>query len=148
MQEILKPVVILAAWTMIMWLWMYATRLPALSKAKIDTKNWVGGTGKDLDKVLPAETQWKAHNYNHLLEQPTIFYAIAIVLAMLQGGEGINAYIAWAYVALRIAHSIAQVTINHILTRFALFSLSSLCLIALIVHAVMMVFGLGHPFSG
>src|SRR3546814_10551434 len=46
----------------------------------------VGGTGKNLDDVLPAEVQWKAHNYNHLMEQPTVFYAVAIALAV--GGIG------------------------------------------------------------
>src|SRR3546814_20817901 len=71
---------------MIMWVWMYATRIPAMSRAKIDAAKMVGGTGKNLDDVLPAEVQWKAHNYNHLMEQPTVFYAVAIALAV--GGIG------------------------------------------------------------
>ncbi len=70
---ILQPVVALILWTMLIWLWMYATRIPAMSKAKIDVSNLVGGVGNDLDELLPAETQWKAHNYNHLLPEPTLF---------------------------------------------------------------------------
>ncbi|MCG6121028.1 MAG: MAPEG family protein, partial [Blastomonas sp.] len=69
---ILQPVVVLLAWTMVMWLWMYVTRIPAMQKAKIDVANLTGGTGKDLDAILPADVQWKAHNYNHLLAEPTI----------------------------------------------------------------------------
>lgn len=133
--EILKPVVVLAAWTMVMWLWMYATRIPAMGKAGIDSKGLVGGTGESLDKVLPPEVQWKAHNYNHLHEAPTVFYAVAIVLAITGQGDGLNATLGWAYVALRVLHSLVQVTINRVMVRFLLFALSSLVLMALTLHA-------------
>src|SRR3546814_11804469 len=77
--DILQPVVALAAWTMLMWAWMYATRIPAMVKSdKIDTSNMVGGKGADLDAILSPSVQWKAHNYNHLHEAPTVFYAVAI----------------------------------------------------------------------
>ncbi len=139
--EILKPVVVLAAWTMIMWLWMYATRIPAMSKAKIDAKNLVGTTGRQLDDVLPPEVQWKAHNYNHLHEQPTVFYAVALALAFMGQGNNLNATIAWAYVGLRIVHSLVQVTSNRVMIRFSLFALSGIALLMLVVHAVISAFG-------
>lgn len=140
-QDILQPVVALAIWTMVMWLWMYATRIPAMTKApELDTKNLVGGTGKDLDAILPPQIQWKAHNYNHLHEAPTVFYAVALVLALLDQGGGLNATLGWAYVGLRVVHSLVQVTTNKVMVRFGLFALSSLVLIALIVHAAIAVF--------
>ena len=82
--EILKPMAVLAAWTMFMWLWMYVTRIPAMSKAGVDTGSLTGGTGKDLDGVIPDNIQWKAHNYNHLHEAPTVFYAVALALAYFE----------------------------------------------------------------
>ncbi len=138
--EILKPVIILAGWTMVMWLWMYITRLPAMSAAKIDSKTLVGGTGQTLDAVLPAKTQWIAHNYNHLHEAPTVFYAVALVLAMIGQGDGFNASIAWAYVGLRVVHSLVQVLSNRVIVRFGIFVLSSLALIMLVAHAAMALF--------
>jgi hypothetical protein len=137
---ILKPVVALAAWTMVMWLWMYATRIPAMSKAGIDSAKLVGGTGTSLDEVLPPNVQWIAHNYNHLHEAPTVFYAVALVLAITGHGDGMNAQIAWGYVGLRVVHSIVQVSVNRVIVRFGLFALSSLALIALVVHAALAVF--------
>ena len=137
---ILKPVVALAAWTMVMWLWMYATRIPAMSKAGIDSAKLVGGTGANLDEVLPPNVQWIAHNYNHLHEAPTVFYAVALVLAITGHGDGMNAQIAWGYVGLRVVHSIVQVSVNRVIVRFGLFALSSLALIALVVHAALAVF--------
>jgi hypothetical protein len=122
---------------MVMWVWMYATRIPAMSRAKIDAAKMVGGTGKGLDDVLPQEVQWKAHNYNHLMEQPTVFYAVALALAIGGMGGGLNAQIAWAYVALRIVHSLIQVTVNRVLWRFVVFALASLALLALCIHAFM-----------
>ena len=138
--EILKPLAVLAAWTMVMWVWMYATRLPAMTAAKLDPDELVRQGGKTLDQLLPAQTQWKAHNYNHLHEAPTVLYAVALALALMGQGNGLNATLAWAYVGLRIVHSLVQATINKVMIRFLLFSLSSLVLIALVVHTVMAAF--------
>ena len=139
---ILKPVVALAAWTMVMWIWMYATRIPAIAKLPKATEPGAdqGWTGAMLETLIPREIQWKAHNYNHLHEAPTVFYAVCIVLAMIGQGDGLNAQIAWAYVALRIAHSIWQSTVNKVNVRFLLFALSSLALMALVLHAALAVF--------
>ncbi len=136
--EILQPVVALLAWTMVMWLWMYATRIPAMSRAGLDP-NEARKTGV-LDERLPQEVQWKAHNYNHLHEQPTVFYAVALVLALIGWGDGMSALLAWIYVGLRILHSLVQATGNVVMVRFVLFALSSLVLIALIANAAMAVF--------
>jgi hypothetical protein len=138
--DILGPVVVLLAWTMVMWIWMYATRIPAMNAAGIDAKNLVGSDGASLRAKLPETISWKADNYNHLHEAPTVFYAVAIVLAIIGQGDGLNTQLAWAYVALRIAHSIVQATVNRVVVRFALFALSSFALMALIARAAVAVF--------
>ena len=140
--QILQPVVALAIWTMVMWAWMYATRIPAMSKSQDvgPISKLQGGKGTDLDAVLPDRVQWKAHNYNHLHEQPTVFYAIALVLAVTEQGDGMNALLAWIYVGLRVAHSLVQATANKVMVRFVLFALSSVVLIALIFHATIVTF--------
>jgi hypothetical protein len=138
--SILQPVVALAAWTMVMWVWMYATRIPAMNRLKVDLDKLARDPDATLDRLLPPQIQWKAHNYNHLHEAPTVFYAVSIVRAIVGWGDGLNAWLAWAYVALRVIHSLVQATINKIVLRFVLFLLSSLVLLALVVHAVMAVF--------
>lgn len=132
---ILAPVVALVAWTLAMYVWMYATRLPAMRRAGISLKGRVGTRGGALEGVVPDQVNWKAHNYNHLMEQPTIFYAVTLSLALMDMGGGINLYLAWGYVALRIIHSLIQAMVNIVLYRFAAFALASLCLIGLTVHA-------------
>lgn len=138
--EILKPVVVLVAWTLVMLVWMLATRLPAMARAGIDMGRLVGTKAADADRGLPAEAQWKAHNHNHLMEQPTLFYAICLTLALAGAGNGVNSAIAWVYVGLRIAHSLVQATVNKVRPRFMLFILSSVALLALTLHAAMAVF--------
>ncbi len=138
--QILKPVVALIAWTMVMWGWMLVVRMPALKAAGIRLGQLVGTKGSDADRALPAAAQWKAHNYNHLMEQPTLFYAVALTLALTGQGDGINAAIAWGYAGLRIVHSLVQATINRVDLRLALFMASSLCLVALVLHAAIAVF--------
>lgn len=136
----LPPVVALAAWTMVMWAWMYATRIPAIGAAKLDLDELVRDPATSLDDVLPVGVQWKAHNYNHLHEAPTVFYAVAIVLAIIGQGDGLNAQLAWAYVAIRVVHSLVQATVNRVMWRFVLFALSSVVLIVLVARAVMVMF--------
>ncbi len=138
---IFQPVVVLMIWTMIMWAWMYATRIPAMSRLKVNPDRMVRDPDASLDKELPPEVQWKAHNYNHLHEQPTLFYAVALLLAMIGQGEGMNALLAWMYAGVRIIHSLVQVTANRVMVRFVLFAISSVVLIALIFHAALAVFG-------
>lgn len=130
---IVAPVVGLAIWTHCMWLWMYATRIPAIfaAKMKLDPNLPKG----QLMAMLPPRVRWKADNYNHLFEQPTVFYAVALALAVLGQGDGANATLAWAYVALRVLHSLVQALWNKINVRFAVFVLSSLVLMALTFNA-------------
>jgi hypothetical protein len=133
---IIGPVVALVAWTLVMQIWMYATRLPAMKRAGIQLKGLVGSRKGGLDGVIEDRVQWKAHNYDHLLQQPTLFYAVAISLALLGGGDvWINVWLAWGYVALRILHSLIQATVNVVRWRFIVFTLASLCLLGLTVHA-------------
>ena len=133
---ILAPVVALVAWTLVMLVWMAIARRAAFAKLGI---NWGtiprGSRGVNLDGRAPAEAQWPSHNYNHLMEQPTIFYAIALTLAMMDMGHGLNYCLAWGYVGLRIIHSIVQSTVNIVGIRFPIFALASLCLLGLTVHA-------------
>jgi hypothetical protein len=141
-QEILKPMAVLAMWTMVMWVWMYATRIPAINKLPKPTEAGAdqGWTGAMLEQLIPREIQWKAHNYNHLHEAPTVFYAVALALAFVGQGNGMNATIAWVYVALRIVHSLWQATVNKVMPRFLLFALSSLALFALSLHLLIALF--------
>lgn len=132
---LIAPVVALAAWSLIMLLWLYATRIPAMSRAKIRP----GAATKAQMDALPGWAANPASNYNHLMEQPTIFYAIAFALQLLGQTQDINIGLAWAYVAIRILHSIVQATVNIILIRFLIFSAGSLVLIALTFHALIAV---------
>jgi hypothetical protein len=115
---------------------MFVARFAAFKKAGITLANAPrGGRGVDLEGRVDAADQWKSHNYNHLMEQPTLFYAIALTLAFMSFGGGINYWLAWGYVGFRMLHSIVQATVNIVLYRFAFFALASFCLAGLIVHA-------------
>lgn len=131
----LGPVVALVAWSLVMLIWMNATRLPALKRAGISLKGRVGSRTGGLDGVVEDHVQWKAHNYNHLMEQPTIFYAVALSLALIGRDDGVTLLLAWAYVAARVVHSIVQATINLIPLRLTFFLIASFCLLGLTISA-------------
>jgi len=134
---ILAPVVALVAWTLLMMLWMMVARFGYFRKVGVTLGTIPRGSrGPNLDaNPAAAETQWKSHNYNHLMEQPTIFYAVSLSLAMMNFGGGINYRLAWGYVGLRIVHSLIQATVNIVVYRFTVFALATFCLLGLTVHA-------------
>ena len=128
---ILTPVLILISWTLLIWLWMYAKRIPAMQKAKLAPQD--ARFPGSLD-ILPDDARQAAHNYNHLHEQPTIFYALMFYSHLVGVADGLNITLAWAYVALRIVHSLVQLTVNIVMIRFSTFALSSLVLIVIAVR--------------
>lgn len=136
--DILQPVVVLVLLTLIMQLWMYVTRIPAISASgiKLDPNE---PNGAQMN-MLPARVRWKADNYNHLLEQPIIFYAICFTLAFIGEGDGLNLQLAWCYVALRMVHSAQQALWNKIEVRFSLFVLSSIALAVIAVRTAIAIF--------
>ncbi|RXJ72355.1 hypothetical protein CS022_16135 [Veronia nyctiphanis] len=119
-----QPVLALVVWSMVMWLWMYVTRLPAIAKMEMKMDSHVP-SGIQMSQ-LPAKVRWKADNYNHLMEQPTLFYAVVLSLAVLGQASELNIYLAWAYVGLRIVHSLVHAMTNIVEVRFVLFILSNI----------------------
>ena len=131
---LLGPVVALVAWSIVMLIWMAVKRRPFVTnRGEIPP----GTRGADLEAKYPGSAHWPAHNYAHLMEQPTIFYAIVFALILMGFDAQINVYLAWAYVGFRILHSIFQATINVVPIRFVIFLLATLCLIGLTVHAAL-----------
>lgn len=135
--SILTPAAVLVVWSLIMMVWMVVVRIGAFKVAKIDlSKAPPGGRGQDLEGRLPPVANWKAHNYAHLMEQPTLFYATVVILAM-SGAAALDVRLAWAYVLIRVVHSVWQATINRVPVRMVLFMLSSLCLMILALRALL-----------
>ena len=130
----LGPVLALVAWTFVMCGWLYATRTPAIRRQKIvyDPMR----PAEEFQARLPASVRWKADNYNNLMEQPTLFYAVALTLALAGPASRLELVLAWLYVALRVMHSLVQATVNKVALRFPLFLAATLVLLAMTVLAL------------
>jgi hypothetical protein len=129
---LLGPVVTLVAWSIVMLFWLAIARAPYVRGRLPD-----GARGADVERDHPGKANWPAHNYQHLMEQPTIFYAIVFALILMGFDAPINVWLTWGYVGLRIVHSIVQATVNIVRLRFTIFLLSTLCLIGLTTHAAL-----------
>ncbi|MBV9395704.1 MAG: MAPEG family protein [Methylobacteriaceae bacterium] len=134
---ILAPLMALVLWSFVMWAWLYATRIPAIVKNNIvlDPQR----SKEEFNARLPARVRWKADNYNHLMEQPTLFYAVTLTLALIGEGAGMNAVLAWLYVGLRIVHSLVQAIVNIVMVRFAIFMVASVVLLVMALRAALAV---------
>ena len=133
---LLGPVVALVAWSLVMLVWLAIARAPYVKGRLPD-----GAHGADVERAHPGKPNWPAHNYTHLMEQPTIFYAIVFALILMHFDAPMNVYLAWGYVGMRIVHSIVQATVNVVRLRFTLFLLATICLVALTLHAAMFILG-------
>ena len=137
MNTLVAPVMALVAWSLVIWLWMYARRLPAMSKAGIKPQD---AAFPGSLNGLPAGVRQAADNYNHLMEQPTIFYAAALAIQVAGHADGWALNLAWAYVALRVLHSLVQVSVNIVGARFLMFLLSSITLSVMVVRELIKLF--------
>jgi hypothetical protein len=137
-KALLAPVIALVLWSFVMWAWLYATRIPAILKNKLVLGPTT--TKSELNAQLPASVRWKADNYNHLMEQPTLFYAVTLSLAIVGAGDDINVMLAWGYVAVRIVHSLVQSLVNIIVLRFSIFMTGSVILLALSTRTALAIF--------
>lgn len=134
MDTILTPMLMLVAWTLVMWGWMYATRIPAMTKAQIEAQDAQHPGSLD---ALPSEVRRIADNYNHLHEQPTVFYALVVYCHLAGITDSTTVMLAWAYVGIRVLHSVVQATINKVMLRFLLFATGSIVLITIAVRALL-----------
>jgi hypothetical protein len=138
---ILQPAIVLVIWSIIVLLWMVQARFGAIAKMGVKvTQGKPGGRGQDLDGVLPDKANWKAHNYAHLMEQPTLFYALIGIIAIADSSSVVLVYLAWAYTLLRIIHSFWQSLVNTIPIRIFLFTCSTLCLLAMAILTAVEIF--------
>jgi len=133
---LIAPILALVLWTLVIWIWMYATRIPAIQEAKIDPQE--AARTRVLD--LPPEVMWVSDNYNHLMEQPTIFYATCLAAQVAAQADAFNIGLAWTYVALRVGHSLIQCTKNIVMLRFTVFTLSTIALAILAIRVAIAVF--------
>lgn len=138
---LLAPAALLVLWSCLVLLWLVLTRFPAFAKAGISLDNAPRGARYvDVEKNLPQKVNWVSHNYTHLMEQPTIFYAAALAAQLAGQADGLNVGLAWAYVILRVVHSLIQCTVNVVTARFAVFSLSTIVLGVLAIRVALAVF--------
>ena len=135
---ILAPAAVLAGWTMFVFVWLIARRLPAFAAAGITVGSMpAGARAVDTEAQLSTKPNWISHNYTHLMEQPTVFYPVVIMLSLMGDNSALSVNLAWGYAGVRVLHSLWQANLNTIPVRFALFALSSLCLITLAARALM-----------
>ena len=135
--SILAPLSALVLWSFVMWAWLYATRIPAMIKGRVvyDPNR----SAEEFHARLPPSVRWKADNYNHLMEQPTLFYAVVLALVVMGAGAGLNTTLAWIYVGLRVVHSLVQALVNVVIWRFSIFMAASVVLLILAIRLATLV---------
>ena len=132
-QSLLQSILAMGLLSLAMFIWMYATRLTAFTMAMRYTQEAMNPGSYHYR--IPSEVRRVADNYNHLFEAPTIFYAVTLAIVLLGLADSLHVICAWAFVLLRVLHSLVQSTVNRVMLRFALFALSWVAMGTMIVRA-------------
>ena len=133
--EILYPMFLVITLSGILFLLLAATRLPSI--IKYFGKLQAAKHSEDLRPNLPTAARNITDNYNHLFEQPTLFYALVTYIYLMQHVDTIHLYLAWFYAALRIAHSVIQITSNNVSYRALVFIGSGACVMFMIAKEIL-----------
>lgn len=135
---ILQPVLVVSLLTVLMTVWVFFTRIPTMVKLKIHPQK--AQDTRRLQELLPKKVTRVSNNYNNLFEQPTLFYAVAIIIAVLGHVDMVHVVCAWTYASLRIVHSLIQATVDIVMARFIVFLLSWLVLMVMVIRESFTVF--------
>lgn len=135
----LIPMAVLVIWSLVILAWLATVRVRAMIRLRVHPQKYP--RTQDLGAALPENAQWKADNYNNLMEQPTLFYAVVLALAYLGESSGLNLILAWAYVASRVVHSLVHVIANRVVWRFRVFAVSTVILLALAISLLVSLLG-------
>lgn len=125
----LYPVFALAAWTFLVLMRLAATRF----KSELRPADFVIGESERV----PLKARLANRNYQNLLELPVLFYVVCLLLYVGNAASGTAVWLAWAYVALRVLHSLVHLTYNNVMHRFAFFALSNFFIVGLWIIAAM-----------
>jgi hypothetical protein len=132
--SILHAVLAMGGLTLVVFVWMIATRLPAMQRMGLKPQD--GAHTAELRARLPPEIRRVGDNYNHLFEAPTAFYAVSLAIVALGLADALHAACAWAFFLARVAHSLVHASVNYVPLRFALFGLSMTALSIMVVRAL------------
>jgi hypothetical protein len=129
--DILCPLFALAAWTFLVLLLIPFVRVRSVRRREVGPNDFKYGESQ----AVPPKVSIPNRNYMNLLELPMLFYVACLVLYVTAGASRVAIVVAWAYVALRVVHSLIHLTYNHVLHRLSAFTLSNAALVSLWVIA-------------
>ena len=133
--EILYPMFGMIAVTAVMVILLYASRIQALSqRAKNPNKvpNEVARHSDEIRKYMSPRNRVITENYNHLFEQPTLFYAVVVYIFLMGNTDATHIILAWGYVIFRAIHSVYQLTLNQVPMRATIFGIAGAFLLIMI----------------
>ncbi len=131
---ILKPVLAMLVLTFVVWVVMFARRIPAMYKIGKPAQTY---TTPDKIGILPEAVNYPAYNFRNLLELPVVFYVLCFYLHISGTADGTYVVSAWVFVALRVLHSLVHCTSNTVMTRFRLYAAGALVLWFMLGRAVL-----------
>jgi hypothetical protein len=137
-ETIFQPMLALMGLTLVVWVYMYARRIPFITRNRL-TPNQL--TAAELARLSPPAVSNPSDNLKNLFELPTLFYALLLYLYVVGQVDGLYSTLAWAFVGFRVLHSAVHCTVNIILLRFTLYAISAAALWGMVLRAAWGAFG-------
>jgi hypothetical protein len=136
--DIFAPFVGTMLLTLVVWLYMYARRIPFVLSRKLSPQQM---TRPELERLSPPQVANPSDNLKNLFELPTIFYAVVLYLYATMQVDAYYVAAAWIFFAFRILHSVVHCSFNFVPLRFWLYVTSALALWFMVLRVAWRVFG-------
>ena len=133
--EILYPMFGMIFVTAMVMMLLYISRIQALSNRSKNPNrlpNEVARHSDEIRKYMSPRNRVITENYNHLFEQPTLFYAVVVYIFLMGNTDTTHIILAWGYVIFRAIHSVYQLTLNQVPMRATIFGIAGAFLLIMI----------------
>ena len=125
---ILWPTFVLVALIWLVWLWLFVARTAHMRRSPPDADSFASGAAATR-YFEPVEMP--ANNLRNLFEMPVLYFALVPLLLLTHQAGRAQLALAWAFVLLRVGHSLVQIAVKRVPLRFLVYLLSCVALLAM-----------------
>jgi len=134
---VLAPLFAQVALTFALLIWTGRARFAAARAGEVKIQDIALG-----QSAWPARVQQASNTFQNQFELPVLFYVLTALVLFTRKADLLFVVMAWVFVMSRFGHAYVYVTSNHVLTRFRVFLVGAIILMAMwLIFAVRILLG-------
>ncbi len=124
-KAILLPLLVQVLLTFMVWIYLFALRIPEISRKKINPQDLRDRA--EAHQLLTVSAA-ASNNLKNLFELPVLFYVAVLLSLVLMIQDMLLVQLSWGFVVFRMVHSVIHCSYNNVTHRFITYATSCLFL--------------------